>query len=160
MTPDRTTTWTLDALVDEAARLIDAAGVHLSDGRVASAPDARSIRYYQSLGLVDRPVRYDGRAAIYGWRSLVQAVAIKLMQGEGHSLAQIQQALASRPFEALEQAVLSAFDAPDAAPAPPPELRTWQLAPGVLLTVDPSLVPDAEGLARRVQQLLTRGGPS
>ncbi len=76
-----------------------------ADGRVRAAPDARTIRYYQSLGLVDRPLRYDGRQAVYGYRHLLQAAAVKLLQAQGLSLAQVQSALQGVSTAQLEDAV-------------------------------------------------------
>lgn len=165
MTPDRTTSFTLEELVERAADLVARIGVAVPDARVSEAPDGRAIRYYQSLGLVDRPAAYDGRRALYGWRSLIQAVAVKLLQSQGRSLAQIQAAFSARPFEQLEAAVLEALgEAPARAQLPPEPapvaLRTWQIAPGVVLSVDPNVVADPEGLARRVHLAITRGGPS
>ena len=100
-----------------------------ADGRVRAAPDVRTIRYYQSIGLVDRPLRYDGRRAVYGRRHLLQAVVVKLLQGEGLSLAQIQTALQGAPTPKLEAAVREALEAgpsgetsgptPPVSPSPP-----------------------------------------
>ncbi len=50
------------------------------DQRVRAVPDARTVRYYQSIGLVDRPER-EGREAVYRWRHLLQVVAVKLTAG-------------------------------------------------------------------------------
>lgn len=163
MTHPTDRTWTLDELVAEAAGWVARVGVGVADGRVREAPDARTIRYYQQLGLVDRPVRYDGRKALYGRRSLIQAVAVKLLQSEGRSLPQIQRAFASQPFDAFERAVLDAVGEVPSTPAPAPmpvALRVWELAPGVTLTVDPSVQPDPEGLARTLFHALTQGGLS
>ena len=97
-----------------------------TDGRVRAAPDTRTIRYYQSLGLVDRPLRYEGRRAVYGYRHLLQAVAVKLLQAEGLSLAQVQTALQGAPTSRLETAVRQALTpetdrtASETSDAPPP----------------------------------------
>jgi len=154
----------LQALVDEAGALLaDATGIE--DERVAQLPDVRTLRYYQTLGLMDRPVRYDGRRAIYGYRSLLQAVCVKLLQGQGHSLAQCQQALAGAPTAQLEVAVGEAL-AHEAAPPParpaPVEPARWlaaELAPGVVLSVDPQRIPDPEALIRRLAALLQPTNP-
>jgi DNA-binding transcriptional MerR regulator len=129
------------------------------DERVAAWPDERTVRYYQSLGLVDRPLRHEGREAIYGYRHLLQAVAVKLLQGEGHSLAQVQRALAGLGTDALEQAVATALGAPVPEPPSPAAeasraLITRELGPGILLTLDPRLVPDPEALLARIARAL------
>ncbi|MCK6523763.1 MerR family transcriptional regulator [Myxococcota bacterium] len=157
---------TLDALEAAAARLLARAPGALEDERVSAAPDARTLRYYQSLGLMDKPSRYDGRQAIYGRRHLLQAVCVKLLQRAGRSLQQAQAALAGATDEALESAVIDGLglespsprQAPLATPdpfAPLPEpvarpLVSAQLAPGVFVMIDPSLVSDPAAMIRRL----------
>ena len=64
-------------------------------------PDRRTIRYYTTLGLIDRPAEMRGRTALYGRRHLLQFVAIKKLQARGRSLAEIQQALAGQTDKEL-----------------------------------------------------------
>ncbi|MBA3457878.1 MAG: MerR family transcriptional regulator [Deltaproteobacteria bacterium] len=59
------------------------------NGQVRAVPDDRTIRYYGTIGLLERPV-LRGRTALYGSRHLAQVVAIKRLQGTGKSLAEIQ----------------------------------------------------------------------
>src|SRR5204863_9327430 len=66
-----------------------------SDARVSAAPDARTVRYYTTLGLLDRP-RIEGRQARYGERHLLQLLAIKALQALDFPLAEIQQRLYAR----------------------------------------------------------------
>jgi DNA-binding transcriptional MerR regulator len=110
---------TLEDLAETAVRLLRRLEVRPNDGRIASAPDVRSVRYYQTIGVVDRPIRYDGRRAVYGFRHLLQLLAVKRFQQEGHSLHLIQRSLAGCPTPVLEQAlgtVLSGL-----GPTPDPE---------------------------------------
>ncbi|MCB9744435.1 MAG: MerR family transcriptional regulator [Alphaproteobacteria bacterium] len=171
---DRTAERRLPELVLAAAALIDRAGLDTDDARVASHPDARVVRYYQSLGLVERPLRYEGRAALYGWRHLVQVVAVKLLQSQGYGLSRIQESFAGLPFSRLEAAVLQAVAQAPQAPdqvlrsgdvlpagevlrltAPEPRaLIAVELQPGVRLSVDPALVPDPTALIRRLSAAL------
>src|SRR6476646_856781 len=81
--------WTLPELVAEAASWI-ATLPPPKNGQVRAVPDERTIRYYATLGLLDRPAAMRGRTALYGRRHLAQVVAIKRMQGAGRSLAEIQ----------------------------------------------------------------------
>jgi DNA-binding transcriptional MerR regulator len=60
------------------------------NGRVRAVPDVRTLRYYTTLGLLDRPAEMKGRTALYGFRHLLQLVAIKRLQAQGRSLADIQ----------------------------------------------------------------------
>ena len=50
--------------------------------RPPHVPDARTIRYYATLGLIDRPEAFRGRTALYGARHLSQLVAIKRLQAK------------------------------------------------------------------------------
>src|ERR1041384_1436680 len=97
-----TLTWTLDELV---ARVSDALGAAdypgAPNGRVREVPDRRAIRWYQTIGLLDRPGGMRGRTALYGPRHLAQLVAIKRRQAQGHSLAEIQAELVGVDHEAL-----------------------------------------------------------
>jgi DNA-binding transcriptional MerR regulator len=84
---------TLRELVAEAAVALSAAGLEQSSGRVSEVPTPRTIRYYARHGLIDKPIGWRGRAALYGRRHIAQIVAIKRMQADGSSLDQIQLAL-------------------------------------------------------------------
>ncbi|MFJ6673349.1 MerR family transcriptional regulator [Actinosynnema sp. NPDC091369] len=82
--------WTIGQLPDRVAALLaDDYGGQRS-GRVRELPNGRAIRWYTTIGLVDRPVAYRGRAALYGRRHLLQVVAVKKLQAAGHTLAEIQ----------------------------------------------------------------------
>lgn len=100
----------LDELTTEVTRLLDEYGlsnVH-QDHRVSPVPDLRTIRYYTSLGLVDRPVADPPRQAKYKMRHVWQLLAIKALQGSQKSLAQVQERLygLSEPeLKALVEAV-------------------------------------------------------
>lgn len=147
LTPYRDHPLDLAALTEAAGAVLHAIGARATDGRVTPAPDARTIRYYQSLGLLDRPLRHDGRQAIYGYRHLLQAVVVKLLQAHGQGLAEIQQGLSGVTTDALEAAVTDALGGSGGPTQTPPRpapvsLRCVELRPGVLLTVDPRLAPD------------------
>jgi DNA-binding transcriptional MerR regulator len=81
--------WTLSELVAEAGRHIARLPAP-KNGQVRAVPDERTVRYYVTLDLLDRPVAMRGRTALYGRRHLAQVVAIKRLQGAGRSLAEIQ----------------------------------------------------------------------
>ncbi len=80
--------WTLSELVDEAKRRIAALPAP-KNGQVRAVPDDRTVRYYGTLGLLDRPTAMRGRTALYGKKHLAQIVAIKRLQTAGRSLAEI-----------------------------------------------------------------------
>jgi DNA-binding transcriptional MerR regulator len=110
-----TPAWRLEELAERVgAALALAAYEGQSSKRVRSVPDARTIRYYTTLGILDRPLEMRGRTAFYGERHLLQLVAIKRLQARGWSLVEIQTALAAAdtatisgyadvPAELLEQ---------------------------------------------------------
>ena len=159
-------TWGLGGLVEAAEELLGQAEAAPADQRVSPRPDARTVRYYQSIGVVDRPLAYEGRQARYGRRHLLQVVCVKLLQVRGHSLAQIQAALAGRADRWLEQAVAEAVGNPSlpVSPSPTPTragpraLVAASLAPGVTVTIDPSQVSDPQAILAALARALTEGG--
>jgi hypothetical protein len=83
--------WTLDELVARVSVALEAGGYPgAPNGRVREVPDRRAIRWYTTIGLLDRPGGMRGRTALYGPRHLAQLVAIKRRQAQGRSLAEIQ----------------------------------------------------------------------
>lgn len=95
---------TLSELAEAVSRALEEAGDYpgAPNERVRERPDVRTIRYYGTLGLMDKPARMRGRTALYGRRHLLQLVAIKRLQAEGRSLAEIQARLAGQPDTVLE----------------------------------------------------------
>src|SRR3954465_1823102 len=91
--PPTASPWTLDELGAQVALALTVDYAGPLDGRVREVPDRRTIRYYTTLGLLDRPVEMRGRTAYYGNRHLWQLLAIKRLQAKGLPLVQIQQAL-------------------------------------------------------------------
>ncbi len=69
--------------------------------RVREVPDRRTIRYYTTIGLLDKPAEMRGRTAYYGRRHLLQLVAIKRLQALGKSLVEIQAELTGASDSAL-----------------------------------------------------------
>src|SRR5829696_128277 len=86
--------WTLDELAErvDAALAVDYHGQ--PSGRVRDVPDRRAIRWYTTIGLIDRPLAHRGRTALSGPRHLLQLVAVKRLQARGLPLVAIQQELA------------------------------------------------------------------
>jgi DNA-binding transcriptional MerR regulator len=108
--------WTLDELAErvDAALAVDYPGQ--PSGRVRAVPDRRAIRWYTTIGLIDRPVAHRGRTALYGPRHLLQLVAVKRLQAKGMPLVAIQQALAG----ATDSQLARVADLPSGAAAPVP----------------------------------------
>lgn len=98
--------WTIDELGAQAALALAAGHSGAANGRVREVPDVRTIRYYTTLGLLDRPVAMRGRVALYGRKHLLQLVAIKRLQAQGLTLVEIQQrllGLSERELAAIAQ---------------------------------------------------------
>jgi DNA-binding transcriptional MerR regulator len=95
----------LNEIAERANDVLDSRHVVVRDGRASEGVDPRTIRFYQTLGIVPKPA-YEGRKALYGREHLVRVVAAKLLQSEGHSLAQIQAALPARATDELVAALL------------------------------------------------------
>ena len=74
--------WGLRDLTALAAGILDASGVVPVSAVARSRPTERTIRFYVARHLVNPP---DGRgtAATYGYRHLLQVLAVKLRQMEG-----------------------------------------------------------------------------
>lgn len=95
--------WTIHALGDAvkaALASIDYEGP--DNGQIRAVPNRRTIRYYTTLGLLDRPAAFEGRTAFYGPHHLRQLVAIKRLQAEGLPLVEVQQRLAGLPEAELK----------------------------------------------------------
>ena len=93
----------IDELSGAVADALSAGYEGPPNGRVRDVPDRRTIRYYTTLGLIDRPAEMRGRTAFYGRRHLLQVVAIKKLQARGRSLAEVQRALAGQTDKVLAQ---------------------------------------------------------
>jgi len=119
------TLWTLDELAErvDAALAVDYLGQ--ASGRVRDVPDRRAIRWYTTIGLVDRPAAHRGRTAMYGPRHLLQLVAVKRLQARGLPLVAIQQELAG----ATDTQLARVARLPATASAPPRRHLTPLAAP-------------------------------
>jgi len=61
--------------------------------RIRAVPDIRTIRYYTTLGLIDRPAEMRGRTVLYEPRHVMQLVAIKRLQAANQTLSDVQSRL-------------------------------------------------------------------
>lgn len=120
--------WTQDELVQRAAAaLAGPAYPGAPNGRIRDVPDRRTVRWYTTIGLVDRPSAMRGRTALYGQRHLLQIVAIKRLQAQGLSIAEIQAKLVGattatlRRIAAIDDAAVTA----EPGEAPKPRSRFW-----------------------------------
>jgi DNA-binding transcriptional MerR regulator len=127
--------WTLDELGAQVALALAVDYDGQANGRVRDVPDRRTIRYYTTLGLIDRPAEMRGRTALYGTRHLLQLVAIKRLQTRGLALAEIQARVIGRTDAALRQLAQLPTDFETAADNKPRAAETgrrdrfWNAAP-------------------------------
>jgi DNA-binding transcriptional MerR regulator len=129
--------WTLDELVGRvAAALAGSPYPGAPNGRVRDVPDRRAIRWYATIGLVDRPAATRGRTALYGPRHLLQLVAVKRRQAEGRSLAEIQAELTGATDARLrhlagvpDELLRPGTDAEPGTDAAAPRTRFWAERP-------------------------------
>jgi DNA-binding transcriptional MerR regulator len=110
--------WTIDELGAAVAAALADDYEGAPNGRVRDIPDRRTIRYYTTLGLLDRAVAMRGRTALYGRRHLFQLVAIKQLQARGRSLAEVQAALAGQTDTALARLAGLSWDMTQGRPTP------------------------------------------
>lgn len=87
---------TIAELAAVLAQALETGYQGVRSGRVQNLPDARAIRWYQTLGILDRPASFRGRTALYTRRHVLQLAAVKKLQAAGFPLAEIQRGLAGK----------------------------------------------------------------
>lgn len=108
--------WNLRELASLASALLSASHVKPVNAAAAAHPTERTIRYYVTRQLVTAP-EGRGTAATYGYRHLLQVLAIKLHQMKGDTLESIAREMAAVQGDQLERRTAMAL-----GPAlPPPE---------------------------------------
>ncbi|MGI5490744.1 helix-turn-helix domain-containing protein [Microtetraspora malaysiensis] len=153
-------TWTIGELAERAAALLGAGP--RPNGRVRDVPNARLIRWYATIGLLDPPLARRGRVALYGRRHLLQLVAIKRRQAEGLSIAEIQTELAGATDEMLERVSGLA-----GVPVGPPAADASAAPPGGAAPAQPGDAPDVRtpppadvGRPGRAERFWTHSSPT
>ncbi|MDI9404515.1 MAG: MerR family transcriptional regulator [Limnohabitans sp.] len=170
----------LEALAHLVNQALDDAQLAVDDKRASETLDGRTIRFYQSLGILPRP-EYIGRRAMYGRDHLLRAFAAKQLQSEGYSLAQIQSALPTQSSDELFDAIAASREHSSVGFGATPHsaarttaahstraLVTHEVARGVLVTIDPALVTNPTALLelltnttqRAISQSANHGGKS
>ena len=153
--PNPDAAWTIDQLAERVADALAAGYEGQASGRVREVPNIRTIRWYTTIGLLDRPAAMQGRTALYSRRHLAQIVAIKRLQAEGRPLAEVQERLIGAD-DATLLAIARLGDtqppvpAPSASPAtnhtvqPAVRSRFWSAPPIAPTTPVPAPEPEAE----------------
>lgn len=151
--------------------------------RVTWSPSPRLIRYYTTLGLLDRAARFEGRTAYYSSKHLLQILAVKYLQLGGRRLEDIQGVLLGLGEEALTRLIqldkplpeppshdalelnndrreqdfwsqIPGRSEPAAQPASSARLLTSiEPLPGVQILIDPEKLPQGVSLERLIQNI-------
>src|SRR3954469_13209048 len=100
--------WNARGLAAHVTSLVDAAGLRPTNASARAAPSARSVRFYVSHGLLDRP-EGTGTAATYGYRHLLQLLGIKIRQREGQRLEVIKREMKELAADALDRRVATSL---------------------------------------------------
>src|SRR3954463_5167883 len=131
--------WNARGLAAHVTALVDAAGVRPTNASARAAPSARAVRFYVASGLLDRP-EGAGTAATYGYRHLLQLLAIKIRQREGATLETIKREMKDFGGDALERRVATSLAPSRGIGAdtvarrddePPPVWRRVSIADGI-----------------------------
>jgi DNA-binding transcriptional MerR regulator len=139
--------WTIEQLPDQVAALLAKNYEGQRNGRVRELPNRRTIRWYTTIGLVDRPSAMRGRVALYGPRHLLQLAAVKKLQSAGRTLAEIQKLLLGATDGRLAELA-------ELAELPPIDIRTpradialnrdfWKKVAHGRPTAEPDIVDDS-----------------
>jgi hypothetical protein len=136
--------WSLRDLSALAGAILEASSVYPVNAAASARPSERTIRFYVTRKLVSPP-EGRGTAATYGYRHLLQVLAIKLQQMEGATLDALVSELGGLPGDVVERRVAGALGSrlppPDQLPLAMPEgaprgkvgraLQTWANGDGV-----------------------------
>src|SRR5688572_8227167 len=90
---------TMEELVDAADGLVTKLAPRQTRYKVTERPNARTVRYYVTQGLLPKPLGYDGGRARYGATHLLRLLFVKKLQAEHHTLTRIASVLEGRTDE-------------------------------------------------------------
>ena len=139
--------WSLRDLSALAGAILEASSVYPVNAAASAHPSERTIRFYVTRKLVSPP-EGRGTAATYGYRHLLQVLAIKLQQMEGATLETLVTEVGGLPGDVVERRVAAALGSrvppPDQLPLTVPEgaprgkvgraLQAWASNGGALTT--------------------------
>ncbi len=100
--------WNIRDLATLAGGILDASGITPTNAAAQTRPSDRTIRFYVTRRMMSGP-EGRGTAATYGYRHLLQVLAIKLRQMEGATLTAIAKELGESPGDVLEKRVATAL---------------------------------------------------
>lgn len=153
---------TLEQLSDEVEKQLKQRGLLNAqhDGRVSAAPDGRTIRYYTTLGILEKP-KLISRQAFYSKRHVLQILAIKSLQGLSLPLGEIQARLygkSDKELEAILESISNKLKSQQRTRAEihPLIWREVMIEPGLRIMIeDQWRLSDEESLTKRIQSALS-----
>jgi succinyl-CoA:acetate CoA-transferase len=96
----------IEELVELAGRWTPAVAAGQSRHKVTEVPTGRTLRYYVTMGLIDRPLGYEGTRARYGFRHFLQVLSIKALQARYLPLRKVRSMITGRTDGELEGVLL------------------------------------------------------
>jgi DNA-binding transcriptional MerR regulator len=99
------TAFTLPRLIAILAEQLPLIAPAQTKYRVTEIPTARTIRFYTANGIVDKPARHERGQALYGYRHLLQVLAIKYLQSHYLPLVKVRSLVENVGNRELEQMI-------------------------------------------------------
>lgn len=96
--------FTISSLLEAACEMIPSLVGAQSRYKVSELPTERTLRYYMSLGLMDRPAGKRGTNSLFTYRHLLQVLAVKHLQSQYLPLRRIKvllRGISNRELEGL-----------------------------------------------------------
>lgn len=118
--------YSIQQLADEVNRWCEQHRIVPLNNQAGEAITVRNIRYYQSMGLVDRPLDSSGRG--FGEKHRLQLQAIRLLQARGLPLGKMQSLLYGRDEKDLREIERRGLaELKQAVPPPVPAGAGWEV---------------------------------
>jgi DNA-binding transcriptional MerR regulator len=90
-------------LVEQASRMLGLVAPVQDRGTVTEVPDERTVRYYLNEGLISPAEEKQGTSSVFGYRHLLQLLAVKKLQSEHLPIRKILELVPSRDNRDLER---------------------------------------------------------
>lgn len=90
-------------MAGEAAKILAESGLAQERGTVSDLPDERTVRYYLAEGLLSAAEEKQGTASVFGYRHLLQLLAVKKLQAEHLPIRKIRELVEGRELRELQR---------------------------------------------------------
>jgi DNA-binding transcriptional MerR regulator len=95
-------------LATQAAKILAESGPAQARGTVTELPDERTVRYYQTEGLLSPAEDKQGTASVFSYRHLLELLVVKKLQSEHLPIRKIRSLVDGRTERELERLLGSA----------------------------------------------------